>query len=62
MWMHHTDNQLHLEKAHSDRPMRHTLISYGTWRGPNLITECPERICGVSEDRNGFRHVVSKLT
>ena len=36
----HYDNPLHLEKAHSDRPMRHSFIwcAYGAWRGPNLIT------------------------
>ena len=39
--MRHYNNPLHLEKAHSDRPMRHSFIwcAYGAWRGPNLITD-----------------------
>ena len=39
--MRHYDNRLHLEKAHSDKPMRHSFIwrAYGAWCGPNLIID-----------------------
>ena len=35
--LYHYYKLLHLEKAHSDGPMRHSFIwcAYGAWRGPN---------------------------